>query len=55
MDFWMVRDLHSLLAVCAVEEAELDTRGVPLKIQLFQQAVYMEDVATLCHDAWSTA
>lgn len=51
----MVWDLHSLLAVYAVEEAELDTRGEPLKIQLFQQAVYVENVATLCHDAWRAA
>ena len=50
----MVRNLHSLLAVYAVEEAELDSRGVPLKTQLFKQAVYVEDVTTLCHDAWRT-
>ena len=50
----MVRNFHSLLAVYAVEESELDTRGDPQIIQLSQQAVYVEDVTALCHDGWCT-
>lgn len=52
MYLWMVRNLHSLFASIAVEKSEVDARGVPPIIQLFQQAVHMEDVTTLRHYAW---